>query len=97
MDARHRHPPKVREKGKNVNTADIILDILEELKPDVDFATRTDLVDSRELDSLLIIALVGDLEDAFGIAIPAVEIVPVNFNSVAGIASMVERLIESGF
>ena len=52
MDARHRHPPKVREKGKNVNTADIILDILEELKPDVDFATRTDLVDSRELDSL---------------------------------------------
>lgn len=80
-----------------MNTADTILDILEDLKPGVDFAGRTDLVDSRELDSLTIIALVGDLEDVFGITIPAVEIVPANFNSLVGIVDMVERLVESGF
>lgn len=74
-----------------------IVSLLEELKSGVDFASRTDLVDSRVLDSLTILALVSDLEDAFDITIPAVEIVPQNFNSVAGILAMVVRLRESGF
>ncbi|WP_418740303.1 phosphopantetheine-binding protein [Enorma sp.] len=74
-----------------------IISLLEELKSGVDFTSRTDLVDSRVLDSLTILALVSDLEDAFDITIPAVEIVPQNFNSVAGILAMVVRLRESGF
>lgn len=74
-----------------------IISLLEELKADVDFASRTDLVDNRVLDSLTILALVSDLEDTFDITIPAVEIVPQNFNSVAGIKAMVDRLRESGF
>lgn len=74
-----------------------IISLLEELKSGVDFTSRTDLVDSRVLDSLTILALVSDLEDAFDITIPAVEIVPQNFNSVAGILDMVVRLRESGF
>lgn len=74
-----------------------IISLLEELKSGVDFTSRTDLVDSRVLDSLTILALVSDLEDAFDITIPAVEIVPQNFNSVAGILAMVDRLRESGF
>ena len=74
-----------------------IVSLLEELKSGVDFTSRTDLVDSRIIDSLTILALVSDLEDAFDITIPAVEIVPQNFNSVAGILAMVVRLRESGF
>ena len=74
-----------------------IISLLEELKSGVDFTSRTDLVDSRVLDSLTILALVSDLEDAFDITIPAVESVPQNFNSVAGILAMVDRLRESGF
>lgn len=74
-----------------------IVSLIEELKSGVDFTSRTDLVDSRVLDSLTILALVSDLEDAFDITIPAVEIVPQNFNSVAGILAMVDRLRESGF
>ncbi|WP_297182138.1 acyl carrier protein [uncultured Enorma sp.] len=74
-----------------------IVSLLEELKSGVDFTSKTDLVDSRVLDSLTILALVSDLEDAFDITIPAVEIVPQNFNSVAGILDMVVRLRESGF
>ena len=53
-----------------------IIDILEGLKPGVDYHTETGLVQKRILDSLTIIALVSDLEDEFDIAIPAVEIVP---------------------
>lgn len=75
---------------------DAVLDILEELKPGVDYCTRTDLVDSRELDSLTIISLVAELEDTFDIAVPAVEIVPENFNSLEGIWALVRRLREQG-
>lgn len=73
---------------------DAILDILNELRPGTDWCGRTDLVDSRELDSLTIIALVAELEDVFDIAIPAVEIVPENFNSLEGMWGMVGRLRE---
>ncbi len=69
-----------------------IIDILEGLKPGVDYHTETGLVQKRILDSLTIIALVSDLEDEFDIAIPAVEIVPENFDSAAAIARLVERL-----
>lgn len=56
-----------------------------------------DLIAARELDSLTILSLVSELEDTFDITIPAVEIVPANFNSLAGIWAMVERLCEAGF
>lgn len=69
-----------------------IIDILEGLKPGVDYHTETGLVQKRILDSLTIIALVSDLEDEFDFAIPAVEIVPENFDSAAAIARLVERL-----
>ncbi|HIR91087.1 MAG TPA: acyl carrier protein [Candidatus Limicola stercorigallinarum] len=69
-----------------------IIDILEGLKPGVDYHTETGLVQKRILDSLTIIALVSDLEDEFDIAIPAVEIVPENFDSAAAITRLVERL-----
>lgn len=69
-----------------------IIDILEGLKPGVDYHTETGLVQKRILDSLTIIALVSDLEDEFDIAIPAVEIVPENFDSAAAITHLVERL-----
>lgn len=69
-----------------------IISILEDLKPGVDYRTETGLVQQRILDSLTIIALVSDLEDEFDIAVPAVEIVPENFDSAAAIARLVERL-----
>lgn len=71
-----------------------LLEILEELQPDIDYATCTDLVDGHLLDSLSILALVAELEDAFDITIPAVEITPSNFNSAAQIWAMILRLGE---
>ena len=76
---------------------DAILDILEDLKPGEDYRSRTDLVDARLLDSLTILALVSELEETFDIAIPAVEIVAENFNSLEGMWAMVCRLQEESF
>lgn len=73
-----------------------IIEILEDIKPGIDYAACEDLIDSRKLDSLSIISLVAELEDAFDITIPAVEIIPANFNSVKAIKAMVDRLQEEG-
>ena len=48
-----------------------ILDILDELAPGAEVEGCTTLVDDRVLDSLTIVALVAELEDAFDITIPA--------------------------
>ena len=41
-----------------------------------------------------ILSLVAELEDAFDLMIPAVEITPDNFNSVKRMKAMVDRLLE---
>ena len=73
---------------------DEVIEILEELKPGVDYETNEELVSKRVLDSLTILALVAELEDAFDITIPAVEIVEPNFNSAQAIWNLVERLMD---
>lgn len=72
---------------------DKIKEILLDINPDLD-VNRTDLIDGHYLDSLSIISLVAQLEEEFDIIIPAVEIVPKNFNSVEALNTMVERLVE---
>lgn len=73
-----------------------LIEILEEIQPGVDYGNCKDLVDGHHLESLSIIALVAELEDAFDILIPTVEIVPENFNSVENLWEMVCRLQEEG-
>ncbi len=73
-----------------------LIEILEEIQPEVDYSTCTDLVDGHYLDSLSILSLVADLEDAFDITIPTVEIIPDNFNSANSLWKMILRLQEEG-
>lgn len=68
-----------------------LYEILEELQPEVDFKTAKNLIDGHLLDSLSIISLIAELEDRFDITIPAVEIVPANFNSADAIWALVQR------
>ena len=75
---------------------DKLIEILEEIQPEVDYSTCTDLVDGHYLDSLSILSLVADLEDAFDITIPTVEIIPDNFNSADSLWKMILRLQEEG-
>lgn len=72
---------------------DQILDILADIVDD-DVETCETLIDDGVLSSLDIIQLIGALNDEFDISIPATEIVPQNFNSVAAMAAMVARLAD---
>ena len=71
-----------------------LIEILEELQPDVDYENCEDLVDGRHLDSLAILALVSEIEDEFDVEIPTVEIIPSNFNSAKKIMALIEKLKE---
>ena len=71
-----------------------LFEILEELKPGIDFENCETLIDDGYLDSLSIISLVSEIEDAFDVTIPTVEIVPDNFNSAAALWTLIERLME---
>ena len=69
-----------------------ILALLEKEFPDVDFSSSEHLVDDGILDSLIITGIVAALSLEFDISIPYEEITEENFNSVAALARMVERL-----
>ena len=71
-----------------------LLEILNDVQPGVDFENEKHLIDDHLLDSLSIISLVAELEDTFDVTIPAVEIIPDNFNSAEAMLEMLQRLQE---
>ena len=71
-----------------------IIEILEDLKPGVDYINIDNLIDGRYLDSLTILSLVSELEEEYDIEIPTIEIIPNNFNSIEKINELVEKLKE---
>lgn len=72
-----------------------LIAILEDIQPEIDYTTCTDLIDGHYLDSLSIISLVAEIEDEFDIVIPPVEIIPDNFNSADQLMLMINRLKEA--
>lgn len=71
-----------------------LLEILEDIKPGVDYENSETLIDDHLLDSLSILSLIAEIEDAFDVVIPTVEIVPANFNSVKKIMALITKLQE---
>ena len=69
-----------------------VLEILEDIRDDIDYETCTDLVDGKELNSFEVLQVVSELNDAFDIVIPASEVVAENFNSAKAIMALVEKL-----
>lgn len=69
-----------------------ILALLSEEYPEIDFESSDALVDDGILDSLTITGIIAALTMEFGITIPYEEIIEENFNSIAGLARMVEKL-----
>ncbi len=69
-----------------------LMDILTDCCPDIDFEAETALVDDQLLDSLSIVMIVGELNEAFGITITAEELLPENFNSVSAMCRLIERM-----
>lgn len=69
-----------------------LIEILEDIRPDVDFAIETKLMDDGILDSFDIVSIISELNDEYEIAIRVNDLKPENFNSSALILKMVERL-----
>ena len=71
---------------------DKLMRILSELSSDIDFETEDALIDGGLLDSFDIVTLVAEIDDAFGIEIPAEALIPENFNSAKAIFALIQRL-----
>ena len=71
-----------------------LMEILEGLRPDVDFEECTSLIADGVLDSFDIVTLVTELNDAFDIEIKPNDLVPENFNSAKALYALVERLMD---
>lgn len=71
---------------------DKLMRILSELSSDIDFETEDALIDGGLLDSFDIVTLVAEIDDAFGIEIPAEALIPENFNSAKAIFALIQQL-----
>ena len=71
---------------------DKVLEILKGVRSDVDFENETQLIDGNILDSFDIIAIVGELDEAFDVEIDVADLEPENFNSAEAIWKLVQSL-----
>ena len=69
-----------------------ILQILQGIRDDIDFANEKNLIDDGILDDYDMYTIICELDRAFGIEIDIDDLEPENFNSVEGMAALVERL-----
>lgn len=71
---------------------DEILEILQEIRPDIDFANKTAMIDDGTLASLDIVAIVGEFNDAFDIDISVDDLLPENFNTLDAMVALVTSM-----
>lgn len=71
-----------------------LLEILENLHPEVDFETCTTLIDDKILDSFDIITIISEINEEFDVVVPAEEIIPENFNSAQALHDLINRLAD---
>ena len=82
------------EREENVVMREELVEILEELRPDVEFEKEKKLIDDGILDSFDIVSLVGELNDTFDIEINVEHLQPENFNCVDAMIQLIEKLQE---
>ncbi|HAE44190.1 MAG TPA: acyl carrier protein [Lachnospiraceae bacterium] len=70
----------------------ILLEILDETRPDVDFEGEEALIDDKILSSFDIISVVSEINNEFDIKIKAADLIPENFNTVDAMCELIERL-----
>lgn len=69
-----------------------LLEILKNVRPDVDFENETALIDDGILDSFDVVSIIAELDDAFGVQVRITELDPESFNSVEAIWNLVQEL-----
>ena len=69
-----------------------LLEILNDLHPEVDFETCNTLVDDKIIDSFDIVTIISEVNEEYDVVIPAEEIIPENFNSASALYELICRL-----
>ena len=69
-----------------------VVEILSDIRPDVDFETETQLIANGVLESFDILSIVAELSDEFDVTIRPKDLVPENFNSVDAMVEMLKGL-----
>lgn len=73
---------------------DIVLEILQDIRNDIDFENETALIDDDLLESLDIVAIVGEFNEEFDVEISVEDLLPENFNSVDAMVELITRAQE---
>lgn len=68
-----------------------ILEILQDIRPEVDFNDSEDFIEDGYLDSFDMVALVSNLDKTFGISILGEDIIPENFMNIETIENTVKK------
>jgi acyl carrier protein len=68
--------------------------ILNEIRPEFDFSTSTNFIENGMLDSFDVVSLVTMLDKEFNISIDGIEIIPMNFNSVESICTLLSKYVK---
>ena len=71
-----------------------LLEILNDLDPDIDYETEDKLIDNKCYDSFKIITLISEISDAFDIELGPEHLIPENFNSARAMWEMIRRIQE---
>ena len=71
-----------------------ILEVMKEIKPEMDFEGKTSLVDDGLFDSFEVIQFIAEITDVLDVDIPVEAIVPENFNSLESIEKLITSLME---
>ena len=69
-----------------------LLEILEDLHPEVDFTKEDKLIDNMILDSFDIVALISEISEIYDVTITAENIIPENFNSAKALYELIQKL-----
>ncbi|MBQ1681048.1 MULTISPECIES: phosphopantetheine-binding protein [Agathobacter] len=77
-----------------MSTREQLMEILEELRPDIDFENEQALIDDHIMESFDVVALVSSLADEFDITVRPKDLLPKNFNNVDAMVELIERLME---
>ena len=72
---------------------DKIKEVLENIRPEFDFADSNNFLEDGLLDSFDLITLVSSLDQTFGISIEGIEMTPENFQNISTIERLVRKYV----
>ncbi len=80
------------ECGRTETVMNELMEILNDIDPDIDYETETNLIDGKVLDSFSIVNLVAQISSEFDITISPKYLVPENFNSAEAMWKMIKKI-----